>query len=229
MKKTEFKPDFAKAYNLATEILLTSNCFSKFPYQIKDLVKDITDISCCSYKKALKYGIQAEIFGSDSASIQDYEGMNIIFYNQEDPKPRIRFSIAHELGHYLLCHKKGFNLDGNLYEKQEIETNCFAAQLLMPEQLLTYFTKNFIRIDTNFLMTNFGVSEEASQKRLKTLKSKIKRESYKNFNKDSDDSVVYKFQDFLNSVMAKYNKNTHNYNYDCEEEYRRQQERNSWF
>lgn len=228
MKKTEFKPNFAKAYNLATEILLTSNCFSSFPYQIKDLVKNITDISCCSYKKALKYGIQAEVFGSDSASVHEYEGMNIIFYNQEDPKPRIKFSIAHELGHYLLLHKKGLNSEDKLYEKQEIEANFFSAQLLMPEQLLDYFRKNLIRINTSFLTKNFGVSEEAAQKRIKTLKTKIKRENYKNFNKDFDESIIYKYKDFLDSVISEFYKNNKKDDYDFEEEYRKQNERNNW-
>ena len=226
---TEFKPDFAKAYNIATDTLLCSNCFSSFPYPIKDLIKEQSDIFCCSYKKALNLKVPVEDFGSDSASILEYEGRNIIFYNQDNPKTRIRFSIAHEFGHYLLLHKKGLNPNDKLYIKQEIETNFFSAQLLMPEQLLDYFRKNLIRIDTSFLTKNFGVSKEAAQKRIETLKSKIKHENYKNFNKDFDESIIKKYKDFLDSVISEFYKNNNKDDYDFEEEYSKQKERNNWY
>lgn len=98
----------------------------------------------------------------------------------------------------------------------------------MPEQLLDYFRKNLIRIDMSFLRKKIGVSEEAAQKRIRTLRTKIKRENYKNFNKDFDDSIIYKYKDFLDSVISEFYKNNKKDDYDFEEEYRKQNERNNW-
>jgi Zn-dependent peptidase ImmA (M78 family) len=51
----------------------------------------------------------------------------IILYNDAPhiPDARKRFTLAHELGHYILRHRT----DG---EKQEREANCFARNLLAP-------------------------------------------------------------------------------------------------
>jgi len=54
----------------------------------------------------------------------------IIYYNDDPaiPAARKRFTIAHELGHYVLKHK----VDG---DKEEREANCFARNLLAPRLL----------------------------------------------------------------------------------------------
>jgi len=51
----------------------------------------------------------------------------IILYNDAPhiPPGRKRFTLAHELGHYTLRHRR----DG---EKEEQEANCFARNLLAP-------------------------------------------------------------------------------------------------
>lgn len=79
----------------------------------------------------------------------------ILFYNtryqasrdDNNDHPRIRFSIAHELGHYYLDDHREYLLNGgeshqskdefncnNLIEK---EADCFAASLLAPKKLLS--------------------------------------------------------------------------------------------
>ena len=49
-----------------------------------------------------KFGICVKSFGSESAVIQEYCGAHIIFYNQDEQPYRVRFSIMHEFGHYIL-------------------------------------------------------------------------------------------------------------------------------
>ncbi|MBF4982810.1 ImmA/IrrE family metallo-endopeptidase [Nonlabens mediterrranea] len=68
-------------------------------------------------------------------------------YNVRDGKERKRFTIAHELGHYVLhgnknklfLDKKSVYFRNNINsanKKQEIEANRFAAAILMPTELL---------------------------------------------------------------------------------------------
>lgn len=71
-----------------------------------------------------------------------------IGFNSSESEVRRRFTIAHELGHYLL-HKDSsiyydrpqiLFRDGNSssgYDKKEREANRFAASLLMPKFMLT--------------------------------------------------------------------------------------------
>lgn len=78
-----------------------------------------------------------------------------IFINNEKPKTRQHFTVAHELGHYFLHQEylkseKVFidgegSLDGNrtlfrldtaVYNKIETEANSFAASLIMPAELV---------------------------------------------------------------------------------------------
>ncbi len=130
-----YKPNFKKAYILANEILLKSRIINAFPFSVTKLIKEISDIQCCSFKRAQKYNVDIEAFGSDSAILTEFHGRQIIFYNQFDIDERVRFSMLHEIGHCLLDHNMD-TCNKELYKKQEIETNFFAAQLLMPEQTL---------------------------------------------------------------------------------------------
>lgn len=50
----------------------------------------------------------------------------IILYNEEMPLHCIRFTIAHEIAHKVLCHSEEET------EWEEKEANCFARNLLCP-------------------------------------------------------------------------------------------------
>ena len=130
--------------------------------------------------------------------------------------------MLHEIGHYLLEHKlKTENL--NLYEKQEVETNYFAAQLLMPEQTLIEIQARGKRISTDFLVSSFQVSKEAARKRIETL-NKIKPEYRTRDEKEFDDLILLKYKMFLDSIIPA--KNSYNW---FDDEYERQRERDSWY
>lgn len=79
-------------------------------------------------------------FGPDGATIES-GGMYLIVYNKNaTPKDRIRFTLAHELGHIFLKHHAELGLaflrrlqvEKNLYAVMEDEANCFARNLLCP-------------------------------------------------------------------------------------------------
>jgi Zn-dependent peptidase ImmA (M78 family) len=103
--------------------------------------------------------------------------------NKGDGENRKRFTIAHELGHYMLhAHLIGDGVDdnkayrsdpaGNFFNKaikpqHETEANRFAAQLLMPKKMLEKRAKTGVSV--NDLAECFKVSKAAMNIRLETL------------------------------------------------------------
>lgn len=216
--------DFVKIYGVANEILATSSVIEDFPFKFSKLIKEQTDIKLCSYTKALnKYNVPVEKLGSDSAELVEMEGSYIIFYNNEEPEYRIRFSIGHELGHYLLGHKMNLSEDDPLYKKQEIEANIFSAQLVMPEQIIRQASKRGKMINVDYIVNSFDVSVDAAEKRRKTL-SKYDYEWKKRAEKEYDDIILARFESFINKIAPK--KNFSYFDYDYED--RRQREREFW-
>ncbi len=96
-------------------------------------------------------------------------GKQIIGVNENDPEYRQRFSIAHELGHYLNGHENYTHervvtdpakryLDPHF--RQEEEADEFAAELLMPEFMLKQDAM-VKHMDIPDLAKRFSVSEQA--------------------------------------------------------------------
>ena len=46
------KPDFKRVYQKANELLVCSSAIQELPFKTKDLVKEQSDITLCSFKKA---------------------------------------------------------------------------------------------------------------------------------------------------------------------------------
>src|SRR5687767_12750652 len=105
----------------------------------------IEDIARMRGLKVMPYPLGDDVSGL--LAIQ--EGIGTIGYNQNEPKVRRRFTIAHELGHYEL-HKEKSDLFVDkqfIYRSQnsggttvnfdmEQEANYFASSILMPTDLL---------------------------------------------------------------------------------------------
>ena len=215
------KPDFEKAYSKANEILVKSSVITDFPFSPKALVKEQSSAVCRSFKKARKYGVDISSFGSESAIIMRFRGKTIIFYDETKPESHIDFSIIHEFGHEVNGHDFTQKKD-ETYHIYEIETNYFAAQLLMPEQLLRELQTRGVHITSSFLQSTFGVSAQAANKRIETL-AKTSMEWYSRTEKEYDDIILFRYADFLNRICPIHN------SYDFDDEYARQQIRNSWY
>jgi Zn-dependent peptidase ImmA (M78 family) len=117
------------------------------------------------YGIARSYGIKIiEEPGADTLSgflLRDSDADDaVIGVNKNHPLTRKRFTVAHELGHYLLHRYEGFHFDGvenglqlrfrdeksqEGTDVDEREANLFAAELLMPA--------DFIRSDVQKLGT----------------------------------------------------------------------------
>ena len=219
------EPDFKRLYRYANEILVLSSVIDGFPFKAKDLVKEQADIAFCTFEKARsKYHQDIRQFGSDSAVLMEMQGAHIIFYNQAEAPYRIRFSIMHEFGHFILDHKLNLNKEDSLYGVQEVEANCFAAQILMPEQLLRVCSQRGKTITDGFIMQSFGVSPEAAEKRRHTL-AKTVYEWRSREESQYDDIIVEKYKTVLNSIAPIPSQ----YSFSFEDDYEREQERNGWF
>lgn len=94
----------------------------------------------------------------------------VIGVNKNHPEVRQRFTIAHELGHFLLGHEisQGEDMIDDDFDKpvhKEREANIFASQILIPEKLLKdEVAKN--KINLKNLSEMFNVSEQAVTIRL---------------------------------------------------------------
>ena len=219
--QTQRKPDFSRAYAVANEILITSTSISSFPFSPKELVKEQSATVCRSYKKAQKYGVDIRNFGSESATLFHFHGKAIIFYDETKPQAHINYSILHELGNDKMGHPLS-SIDDLTYRCYEIETNYFAAQLLMPEQLLRELQRRGVRLTIPFLQSAFGVSAQAAQKRINTL-NKLNTSWRSQEEQLFDDIILAKFADFLDEIAPRREFD------DFEEEYERQREREEWW
>ncbi|RJP28010.1 MAG: ImmA/IrrE family metallo-endopeptidase [Candidatus Omnitrophota bacterium] len=116
-----------------------------------------------------------------SAILLKDNNMLVIGVNKNHPPNRQRFSIAHEIGHYLLGHYKEIFVDTAEISEgrfeaadeehnkvQEQEANYFAGELLMPSDMLK---KDFLKLkNVEEIAKLYQVSKEALWIRLLKLK-----------------------------------------------------------
>lgn len=128
------------------------------PHAIKVAVKPlIEDLQLpIDVEKIAREKLNIEILETHFAENPDLSGMLVrngdqvfMAINAAQSKPRQRFTIAHEIGHYLLdeakpiwvdksirpvqvSFRKGFGGTPATYQLPEVRANRFAAELLMP-------------------------------------------------------------------------------------------------
>ncbi len=101
-------------------------------------------------------------------------GHPTIRYNPNESRVRQRFTIAHELGHHALGHPESYrdpaaNFSSLSYDPAEAAANRFAAQLLMPREILLFKIGEMRSPRLAELAEAFDVSQFAMQYRLKRL------------------------------------------------------------
>lgn len=148
-----------RARELARKLLKDSGCKS-VPVLLKSVISYLKD----------KSGLECEPLElSDTISgflIED-ETISAIGYNSGHHVHRQRFSIAHEIGHFMLSHN---NQRKNDIEREksnpvhEKEANAFAAELLMPLEFLKKDLKG--SVDLDILANRYWVSKDAMSWRI---------------------------------------------------------------
>ena len=105
-------------------------------------------------------------------------GKVTIHYNPNHHENRKRFTIAHELAHYLLGHLNNTQKEyrdftdsfkNTTYNPKEIEANKIAAKILMPEDKLNFLIYKKGITSIKELAKIMRVSESAMMYRLKNL------------------------------------------------------------
>lgn len=126
--------DYKIARNKAWETLIKCN--------ITSLPINLATIARLNNITILKYSNSKQNLTGDGFSL-NVNNVNVIYYNDKKPKTRIRFTLAHELGHCLLGHLKFGKTYNRNSEKDfdgmdifEMQANVFARDLLMPAIVL---------------------------------------------------------------------------------------------
>lgn len=95
--------------------------------------------------------------------------------NENRSFTRKRFTIAHEIGHFLMHEGESFDLSGIGNSKIEREADIFATNLLMPSTMVRKIHSQFRMLSTGMDTVSemawiFRVSNEAMKPRLSELK-----------------------------------------------------------
>lgn len=115
-----------------------------------------------------------------SGSLTYIEGVWVIRVNKSQNIRRQRFTIAHELGHYMMHRNKSESFTDEIFfrtEKKDIieyRANEFASQLLMPEEKVKQAITNGCR-NLGKLAERFNVSSVAMKVRVQELGYKLKQ------------------------------------------------------
>lgn len=136
---------------------------------------DVTEVA-----KKLGFEVHEHDFPDTTSAVLVIEGdIKAIGVNRSHALVRQRFSIAHELGHFLHGHgdfadstatfEDGSYNYADPQNRQEMEANEFAAELLMPESFLKADIGN-IGLDVPTLAKKYQVSERAMWIQLINLK-----------------------------------------------------------
>ena len=122
-------PDYRKATN-ATYVLLALKTSFSLTTNVFAIVENLLEnCKLLTYSQAcFLYGYVPELL----LEVSEYGfsivngNKRVILYNETVPLGCIRFTIAHEIGHYVLKHRDEHD------SSAEKEANCFARNLLCP-------------------------------------------------------------------------------------------------
>ena len=151
-------------------------------WEILNEARDRVPVPVKSLPAMLGLELRAAFLNSGiSGMLEKKDDSFLLTVNATDPDTRQRFTLAHELGHYMLHrHLVGDGLDDDrayrstevgkyhntlIGPKEETEANKFAANLLMPREAIN---RERIRLNDNVsdMARLFGVSEHAMSIRM---------------------------------------------------------------
>lgn len=136
---------------------------------IENVIKTFSDIE-------VRYEQMAP---NESGSFKFDNNKWIITVNRNHHKNRQKFTLAHELGHYILHREKNISIvDTTFFRNNEIDSveytaNEFAAKLLMPKERLEFLISQGAR-NIGELAEKFEVSASAMKYRVLSLGYKLK-------------------------------------------------------
>lgn len=123
---------------------------------------------------AKRLGLQVEGQPSIDCSGAFSRSQKAIYFNSGEPATRRRFTVAHELGHYVLNHDdalrdKPDSFSASTSSPIESAANRFAAELLMPARAVVVVFQSGSMASVDDMARAFGVSKVAMAHRLANL------------------------------------------------------------
>lgn len=112
---------------------------------------------------------------TQSGQLKYVNGVWTISINRDHNKKRQRFTLAHELAHYILHKEKNSEFKDAVFFRDEVldsmefKANEFASELLMPENLVRNTIDNQGIRNIGQLADKFGVSAAAMKYRILSL------------------------------------------------------------
>lgn len=151
-------------------------------WEILNDIRKIVPVPVKRLPAMLGISLRAAFLGSGVSGMLEKAGDSFVLtVNATDPDTRQRFTLAHELGHYMLHrHLVGNGLDDDrayrstevgkyhntlIGPKEETEANKFAANLLMPSDAIQR-ERAKLGEDVKAMASRFGVSEHAMSIRM---------------------------------------------------------------
>lgn len=135
--------DYKRARDLSWRVLLNTGTW-ELPVKVSRICRGY-GVTLRSYQVGAplirELGLEAQCDISDGFTVRSGDRC-YVFYNMEQPPGRVRFTIAHELGHVLLCHLGDgehtvYNRESSSEDAPEEHTaNVFASRLLAPACVL---------------------------------------------------------------------------------------------
>ena len=179
-KEIPNKPRFSFAASRAYELLVELDICS-FPVDPKYIISQFSNWQLAGYLELqIKTGhedplnIRREQAEAKTIKIRADNDYLIVYDEQVQNSSRIRWTLAHEIGHIVLGHLDHFEatalnrrgLSKKAYGVLEVEAHWFAAELLSPKPILKLFQFEDCP-DLVSLMCD--ISKEAAEKRLAQL------------------------------------------------------------
>ena len=153
--------NYVRPIYLSLQVLREAG-IDKFPVNLKQILRHygirlMTYEDFCAYNEC-DISVCLDQFGEDGATIAMRGGYLIVYNNRRSPKERIRFTLAHELGHIFHQHHaelgvetlQRMRVEKHLYDVMEDEANCFARNLLCPAFAVQTVLRSHGFVDTNY-------------------------------------------------------------------------------
>lgn len=187
------RPDFNRAQNVATKLLLKQNPESllidvrQFDFDRRIQIDSVQNYSSVVMRPLSDF-VCDEFSG---CCLIRHSRCNLILYDEsEQDERRKHWGITHEVGHIYLEHDKDT-------KKEEIEAHFFAAQLIAPEIVLREMAKRRGGLYRADIQRFFNLSYAATQKRWNTLQARKDWYSYT----DADKTLLKKFKPILDKEV----------------------------
>lgn len=177
-KNRQLVPDYDRSYILASDLLKEISVV-KLATPINEILYNY-DIRYIPFSILEKYiPLNSPIFKTAGA-LSNLHDDYFIFYDDTNSISRIRWTQSHELGHFFLNHDFENRDNYDVYEK---EANYFAAQLLMPFELLLML-EHYFYLTESLLAEVANTNKIQARHRINNYKQKKKYIQVKDINED---------------------------------------------